>query len=302
MMKNLFVLIVFLIVNISVDAQSAYAHDSLEVDGGYIHYYTKGEGQPIVLLPGGPGFSHYYMRAISDSLDSYTSILIDFYGIGRSQYKKPDSTWVNQDHMVNDVELLRKHLAIERWVVLGRSWATHTALLYGITYPKHTARIILQATAGTDNSFLKYYGDNVRMRLTEADYAQLAAINKDSTSGRFDSFKIRFKGYFYDAVKASSFFNMPTEEEAYFYNGNFFGAFLRSPDYNSFDISKEAYQLDIPVRIIQGRQDPVNGGTQERLNERLKNSKIYYIERAGHFPWLEQSVAFFTALRASLTD
>jgi proline iminopeptidase len=204
--------------------------------------------------------------------------------------------------MVNDVELLRKHLAIEQWVVLGQSWATHTALLYGIKYPKHTARIILQATAGTDNSFLKYYGDNVRMRLTEADYAQLAEINKDSTSGRFDSFKIRFKGYFYDATKASSFFNMPTEEEAYFYNGNFFGAFLRSPDYNSFDISKEAYQLDIPVRIIQGRQDPVNGGTQERLNERLKNSKIYYIERAGHFPWLEQPVAFFTALRASLTD
>jgi proline iminopeptidase len=216
MMKNLFVLIVFLIVNISVDAQSAYAHDSLEVDGGYIHYYTKGEGQPIVLRPGGPGFSHYYMRGIADSLLNYTTILIDFYGTGRSQYKEPDSTWVTHGQMVNDVELLRKHLAIEQWVVLGQSWATHTALLYGIKYPKHTARIILQATAGTDNSFLKYYGDNVRMRLTEADYAQLAEINKDSTSGRFDSFKIRFKGYFYDATKASSFFNMPTEEEAYF--------------------------------------------------------------------------------------
>ena len=100
----------------------------------------------------------------------------------------------------------------------------------------------------------------------------------------------------------SSFFNIPKEEEPYFYNGDFFGAFVRNPKYDTFDISKESYALDIPIRIIQGRQDPVNGGTQERLNERLKNSKIYYIERAGHFPWLEQPEAFFNALRKSLKD
>ncbi len=279
-----------------------YEHDSLKVDKGYIHYFTKGEGKPIVLLPGGPGFSHFYMRGIADSLPNYKTILIEFLGTGRSIYKKPDSTWVNQDNMVNDIELLRKHLAIDRWIVLGQSWATHTALLYGIKYPQHTSKIILQATAGTDNKFQKYYWDNVSMRLTEADYAQLAAISKDSTAGKFDGFKIQFKGYFYDMNKASSFFNMPKNEESYFFNGSFFSAFTKDPGYKNFDISKEAYELDIPVRIIQGRQDPLNGGIQERLNERLKHSKIFYIERAGHFPWLEQPKAFFAALRESLND
>ena len=300
-MKKL-LLIVFLLVNISVNAQNEYVHDSLEVDDGYIHYFTKGEGKPIVLLPGGPGFSHFYMRGIADSLSNYKTILIEFLGTGRSQYKKADSTWVNQDNMVNDVESLRKHLAIDRWVVLGQSWATHTALLYGINYPEHTSKIILQATAGTDNRFQDYYGDNISKGLTASDHLQLAAIRKDTTAERFDGFKIILKGYFYDVSKASSFFNMPVEEEPYFYNGGFFGAFTKDPGYESFDISKEAYDLDIPVRIIQGRQDPVNGGTQERLNERLKNSKIYYIERAGHFPWLEQPEAFFAALNESLKD
>jgi proline iminopeptidase len=95
---------------------------------------------------------------------------------------------------------------------------------------------------------------------------------------------------------------MPMEEEDFFFNGRFFQAFIKNPDYDAFDISKESYALDIPIRIIQGRQDPINGGTQERLNERLKNSKIIYIERSGHFPWLEQPEAFFKALRTSLSD
>ena len=287
---------------ILTEAIAQYDHDSLKVTEGYIHYYTKGKGEPILLLQGGPGFSHYYMRAIADSLPDYKTILIDYLGTGRSQYKKPDSTWVNQDNMVNDVELIRKHLTIDRWIVMGQSWATHTALLYGIKYPEHTSKIILQATAGTDNKFQEYYGDNIRKGLTESDLMELQTIRKDSTAERFDSFKVLIKGYFYNVSKASSFFNMPEEEAPFFYNPDFFGAFLKDPGYDSFDISKEAYALDVPVRIIQGRQDPVNGGTQERLNERLNNSKIFYIERAGHFPWLEQPETFFTTLSKCLKD
>jgi proline iminopeptidase len=204
--------------------------------------------------------------------------------------------------MVNDVELLRKHLTIDRWIVMGQSWATHTALLYGIKYPEHTSKIILQATAGTDNKFQEYYWDNIEKGLTEADKTKMEALSKDSTASDLDIFKVVLNGYFYDRTKSASFLDFPPEESPYFYNGDFFGAFMKDPGYESFDISKEAYNLDIPVRIIQGRQDPVNGGTQERLNERLKNSKIYYIERAGHFPWLEQPEAFFTALKESLKD
>jgi len=285
-----------------INSYSQYKHDSLKVDEGYIHYYTKGEGKAIVLLQGGPGFSSYYMRAIADSIPDYKTILIDYQGTGRSQYKKPDSTWVNPDNIVKDVELVRKHLAIEQWIVLGQSWATHFALLYGIKYPQHTSKIILLATAGTDNKFQEYYGDNIEKGLTEADITKLEALSKDSTANREDRFRILLNGYFYDRTKSSSFLNYPPSEAPYFYNSDFFIAFWKDPGYESFDISKEAYALNIPVRIIQGRQDPVNGGTQERLNERLKHSKIFYVERSGHFPWLEQPRDFFAKLEESLNN
>lgn len=299
MKKKIFSLFLMLI---GLNCYSQYQHDSLKVDVGYIHYYTKGEGKPIVLLQGGPSFSSYYMRAIADSLPDYKTILIDYQGIGRSQYKKPDSTWVNPDNIVKDVELIRKHLAIDKWIVLGQSWATHFALLYGIKYPQHTSKIILQATAGTDNKFTKYYWDNIERGLTEADLIVLDSLRKDSTATWEDRFKILLNGYFYDRTKSSSFLNYPPSEAPFFHNSDFFMAFWNDPGFETFDISKEAYEMDIPVRIIQGRQDPVNGGTQERLNERLKHSKIFYIERAGHFPWLEQPQEFFASLRESLND
>src|SRR5690606_9358310 len=218
-------------------------------------------------------------------------------------YKKPDSTWANQDNMVQDVELLRQHLHIDKWTVLGHSWATHTALYYAIKHPQHTEKVILIATAGTDNNFLNYYSDNITKNLTEQDMAEMHYLSKVPSPNSLEISKVWFRGYFYDRSKASLLFaNVPKEEIPYLQGDNFFEAFIHNPHFRTFDIGKRAYALDLPIRIIQGRQDPVNGGTQERLNERLKNSKIFYIERSGHFPWLEQPEAFFEALRESLKD
>jgi len=209
MAKHLFLLLYLLF---STVTKAQYLHDSLKVNEGYIHYYTKGEGKAIVLLQGGPSFSSYYMRAIADSLPDYKTILIDYQGTGRSQYKKPDSTWVTPDNIVKDVELVRKHLAIDQWIVLGQSWATHFALLYGIKYPQPTSKIILQATAGTDNAFMEYYSDNIEKGLSEADITKLEALRKDSTATWEDRFRVLLNGYFYDRTKSSSFLNYPPVE------------------------------------------------------------------------------------------
>ncbi len=303
MKTRYFIFTIVLIFLFEIDCNSQYKHDSLKVDDGYIHYYIKGKGQPIVHLQGGPGFSHYYMRAIADSLTSYKNILIDYQGTGRSKYKMVDSTWVTPDSMVKDVERVRKHLNIDKWTIIGQSWATHFALLYAIKYPQHSSKIILLATAGTDNTFQQYYGDNIRLRLTQDDFTALQTLAKDSTATRLDSFRVLLNGYFYDRTKSSSFLdNVPESEIPYFYNDAFFYAFTNHPDIWDFDIAKEAYGLEVPIRIIQGRQDPLNGGIQERLNERLKYSKIFYIERAGHFPWLEQPKPFFERLKESLRN
>lgn len=298
-MKKILSVLIFLYAITTVRAQ--YVHDSLKVDTGYIHYYTKGKGEPVVLLQGGPGLSSYYMRGISDSLTNYKSILIDYQGTGRSQYREADSSWVTRTQMIHDVELVRKHLGIDKWTLIGNSYGSHFALHYAISYPEHTSRVILTASPGTNNQFLDYYGDNIRMRYSEKDIEILNELYQSGKQGSIERMQISFKPYFYDQGKVVELFDPPEEEIPYFYNQTFFNAAIANPTFQSWDVSEEVYKTDIPIRIIQGRQDPVNG-TEVQLNERAKNSKLIYIERAGHFPWVEQPQAFFTALNESLKD
>lgn len=285
-------------------ANAQYAPDSLKTITGYIHYYTKGKGKPVVLLQGVP-FSSYYMRGVADSLNNYQCILIDYRGTGRSQYTKVDSTWANLDYVIKDVEKVRKHLSIKKWTLIGNSYGTHIALNYAIHYPQHTDRIILTACAGTDNSFRKYYSDNIESRLTEQDFQDLEKLPADdwSAKNQIAILKIYMQAYSFDrAVMPRLFDALPEYEARIFYNHAYQITFTRTSFYRNFDISKAVYALEQPIRIIQGRQDPITGDVQVTLNERAKNSKLIFIERAGHLPWLEQPKEFFIALRKCLSD
>lgn len=297
-MKKLLPFLLFFAIT-SVNAQ--YNHDSLQVDQGYIHYYSKGKGKPVVLLQGGPGYSSYYMRGISDSLRNYRTILIDYQGTGRSQYRKADTTWVNYDRIIKDIEHVRKHLGIEKWAVIGNSYGSHYALYYAVRHPEIISRVILSASPGTSNNFLDYYGDNINMRRNSEDIEAMEKLSDPGHEIQMKRMRIYFRPYFFDATKASLVFTPPEEESRIFFNPDFNQSIYDWEGFSDWDVSEEVYALTIPIRIIQGRQDPVNG-TEVQLSERARNAKLIYIERAGHFPWAEKPLEFFRALRESMEN
>lgn len=284
-----------------------YKHDSLKIENGYLHYYTKGKGEAIVLLQGGPGFSSFYMRSIADSLDNNLCVLIDYEGTGRSQQRKPDSTWVSPEKIVSDVELVRQKLAIKQWTVLGHSYGTHVGLLYSCLYPSVVKKIILLAFIGTNNRFQRYAGDNITSRLSEMDMQGLEKIEKNtllsSIDREFETQSILLKAYFFDRSKVVPFLkSVPAEESKTYFNDSFNYAYSQNPNFWKWDISSAALNLDIPIRIIQGRQDFVNDGNQALFDSKAKNSKLYYIEQSGHFSWIEKPVKFFVMMKKILGE
>jgi proline-specific peptidase len=80
---------------------------------------------PLVVLHGGPGFTHEYMLAMADiSAHSIPVILYDQIGNGRSSHihDKPDTFWTI-DLFIDELENLLKHLKIERkFDLYGHSW------------------------------------------------------------------------------------------------------------------------------------------------------------------------------------
>mgnify|MGYP003390043389 CR=1 FL=1 len=124
----------------------SFAHDRLDVGGGHEVYFEEcgnPNGEPALLVHGGPGGgSNPTMRRYHDPRH-YRIILFDQRGCGRST---PNASLVDNTtwHLVEDMERLRRHLAIERWQLVGGSWGSTLALAYAQSYPNRVTALILR--------------------------------------------------------------------------------------------------------------------------------------------------------------
>jgi len=128
-----------------------YDTGMLDVGDGHTLYWEASgnpDGKPAVYLHGGPGgASAPNQRRVFDP-EKYRIILFDQRGCGRStpHASEPDAdlstntTW----HLVDDIEKLREHLSIDRWLVCGGSWGSTLALAYAETHPERVTEIVLR--------------------------------------------------------------------------------------------------------------------------------------------------------------
>lgn len=124
-------------------------------DGHRIYWEACGarDGKPAVVLHGGPGSacSPDWLRLCDPR--AYRIVLFDQRGCGRSvpHASRPDVDLATNTthHLIADVELLRRHLSIERWLVLGGSWGSTLALAYGQRHPQRVTEMVLLSVVTT---------------------------------------------------------------------------------------------------------------------------------------------------------
>ena len=128
----------------------------LEVsDGHSLYWETVGDpaGRPAVYLHGGPGSgSTTGARRIFDP-GVFRAVLFDQRGCGRSRPLADDPEYDlstnTTAHLIDDIERLREHLGIQRWVVVGVSWGVTLGLAYAQQHPERVSAMVLGAvTAG----------------------------------------------------------------------------------------------------------------------------------------------------------
>jgi proline iminopeptidase len=105
-------------------AQQA-AESRIAVGGGVSLYVrTIGEGQPLIVLHGGPDFDHAYLLPDLDRLaDTARLIYYDQRGRGRSaEGVRPEEVTLVSE--VEDLDRVRQHLGHDKAVLLGHSWGT----------------------------------------------------------------------------------------------------------------------------------------------------------------------------------
>jgi proline iminopeptidase len=109
----------------------------------YFEESGNARGMPAVFLHGGPGGgTEAKMRRFFDPR-RYRIVLFDQRGCGKS---RPHASLVDNTtwDLVADIERLREHLGVERWLVFGGSWGSTLALAYAQSYPQRVTHLVLR--------------------------------------------------------------------------------------------------------------------------------------------------------------
>lgn len=119
---------------------------TLALDAIHTMYFEQSGnpvGVPVVFLHGGPGSGASAAHRQFFDPAFYRIIIFDQRGAGRSV---PLGELRNNTtpHLIEDMETLRKHLDIERWLVFGGSWGSTLALAYAAHHPHRTMSLILR--------------------------------------------------------------------------------------------------------------------------------------------------------------
>ena len=124
----------------------AYATTMLQVGGGHAVYVEQSgnpKGKPVIFVHGGPGggTDPAYRRQFDPA--AYRIVMFDQRGCGKSTPHASlddNTTW----HLVADMEAIRAHLGIDRWLVFGGSWGSTLSLAYAERHPERCTGLVLR--------------------------------------------------------------------------------------------------------------------------------------------------------------
>ncbi|MFL6582130.1 MAG: prolyl aminopeptidase [Burkholderiales bacterium] len=158
-----------------------YRTGLLDVGSGHRVYFEESgnpDGFPVLFVHGGPGSQTRSAHRRFFDPDFFRIVLFDQRGCGQStpQALLADNTTA---HLVADMERLRCHLNIGRWLLFGGSWGSTLSLLYAITYPKPVAGLVLRGVFLGSAAEVEWFLYGVRHFVPEA----WAEFTKEVTDG-----------------------------------------------------------------------------------------------------------------------
>ncbi|MCU0552601.1 MAG: prolyl aminopeptidase [Leptolyngbya sp. Prado105] len=288
-------------------AIAPYQSGFLPVSDLHTLYYEQSgnpDGKPVVFLHGGPGggtipvYRQYFDPA------KWRIILFDQRGAGKSTPHaelRENTTW----DLVSDIEKLRSHLGIDRWVVFGGSWGSTLSLAYSQTHRDRCVGLILRGIfLLRRKEILWFYQEGTSWLFPDAWEKYLEPIPPEERDDMVSAYYRRLTSEDAEtrsrAAKAWSVWEGSTSRlivdpslQSKFANDEFADAFARIECH--YFMNRGFFETDdqllhncdriahLPMVIVQGRYDVVCPMTSAwDLHKALPESELIVVPDAGH--------------------
>jgi len=280
----------------------ASQEDFLQVNGGKIWYKVRGgNGVPVVMLHGGPGFTSYYLTALADSIAKDRPVIIfDQLGCGRSD-KITDTSLMDMQHHIDQVSALLKHLNIKEYDLYGHSFGTMLAMDFYLQHPENIRSVILASPCMRTQTWVED-ADILMQVIPDSTRHTLQALGKGLKP---DSVKLPdalnlYYGRFYNRKKPlSPYVDSSLKHQALNVYRHMWGPeeFVATGNLKNYDRTGDLNKLKVPVLFTAGEYDAARPATVMYYQSLVPVSSFVEIMDAGHSTMTDNIDAEIRAIR-----
>jgi proline iminopeptidase len=240
----------------------------------YVQEWGNPKGEPVLFVHGGPG---YYCTDRNKSVFSpkkHRVIFVDQRGAGKSE---PYGSLKENDtqKLVDDFDMIRRRLKIDKWHLHGTSWGSTLSLVYAINHPTIIKSIITggvflgskEESDWLNKGYFRRFYPEISEKFVKKDYTPYELTRLHTATIKLDDR--------YALPEKEGFDEVPAKIEIHYINNN--NCFLPK-DF----ILNNASKLTMPVEIVQGRYDMMTPPKAAyELHSKLPNSNLHWTI-AGH--------------------
>ena len=279
-----------------------------------LNFTIRGNG-PIMIVGHPYSGKIGYELSLQPLENHFTMVYYEPRGTGKSEVPKTIEEY-NQTYLVQEIDDLRKFLNVEKIWIFGHSDQSAVALEYALKHQDNISGLIITGTSfiGTQQESIDRRKEFEEQRAKESewfaqviqnwDYMEKHKTNEDQNGNDISTSPIKW--WCYDEASSQKVIPIVKEiskagRRKSIENQNYYETPKKRQNY--LDIQKKFPNITTKTLIINGNFDTNNNPKYaEELSHILPNSKLILIDKAGHFPWIENSEITFNEINIWLKE
>jgi proline iminopeptidase len=253
----------------------------------------------VLLLHGGPGFSHEYLEAFESFLPAAGIEMYYYDQLGCNNSDQPEDTslWTLARYC-EEVEEVRRGLGLEQFVLLGHSWGGMLAIEYALNYPGQLRGVVISNMTAGIQSYLKRTA-SIKQQLPPKILARLTALEakEDYDSPEYEQIMMeelypkmicRLKPWPEPVTRCfrhanNTIYNMMQGKSEFLVTGNL-------KDWERWD---RLHEIKVKALSIGARYDEMDPEDMKRIASLMPNGSYAYCPNGSHLcMWDDQRVYF----------
>ncbi len=280
------------------------------INGSKIWTVTVGNGEPLFIVPGGPGNSHITYRAFDSLYKDCMIVYYDPFGTGKSDTAKTITEY-SLERSIEDLEELRKAMGFSKINVLGHSFGTVVAQSYAIKYPYNVSHLLLSLPIHSSEMWGQFnLNKQIEIYFPEIwdsiiTIRKAGKLSNDPTyQSLIEKIPLSFV-YRYNPEGRSVSANIPypnrSNNKLALQLAGKDGDFHLTGDLSSFDFRDHLNKLNMPILVMAGRFDKiVPPKWTVQYKQFCPKCEFVFFEKSGHTIFREEPDKTFSLIKQFL--